>query len=82
MSSFVKKLRQKPDDVKNRIAIITAVSVTLIIVLVWMLVLKNKNSDDDIKKRSMRDDLRPLMMIFGGAKEDLNKIRENVKTNE
>jgi hypothetical protein len=82
MASFVKKLRQKPDDVKNRIAIITAVSVTLIIVLIWMLVLKNKNSDDDIKKRSMRDDLRPLMIIFGGAKEDLNKIRENVKTNE
>ncbi|MDQ5901678.1 MAG: hypothetical protein QG580_393 [Patescibacteria group bacterium] len=69
MSSFVNKLKQKPEDVRNRIAIFTAISLTAIIVGLWMLVAQNKNTQDEVKERSMREDLKPLMMIFGKSKE-------------
>ncbi len=80
--SFVKKLKSRPEDIKNRIAIFAAISVTAIIVLVWMLVLKNRNTDEDVNKRSMREDLKPLMMIFGGAKDGFNEIKNNTKNTE
>lgn len=82
MSSFINKLRQKPADVKNRIALIVAGSITILLVLIWMLVLKNQNQNDDIKKRSVGEDLRPLMMIFGGAKDDFSQMRENIRNSE
>jgi hypothetical protein len=69
MSSFINKLRQKPEDVRNRIAIFTAISLTFLIIGVWMLVVKNQNTEEGVKERSVREDLKPLMMIFG----DINK---------
>lgn len=69
MSSFINKLKQKPEDFRNRIAIFTAISLTAIIVGLWMLVAQNKNTQDEVKERSMREDLKPLMMIFGKSKE-------------
>jgi hypothetical protein len=82
MSSFVKKLQNKSSDYKNRVAIFAAISITAIIVVVWMLVLKNRNTTEDVNRRSMSENLRPLMMIFGGAKTDFNEIRSNVKSTE
>ena len=69
MISFINKLKQKPEDVRNRIAIFTAISLTIIIVGLWLLVVRNKNTEEDVKERSMREDLKPLMMIFGKSKE-------------
>lgn len=76
MSGFIEKLKQKPDDVKNRIAIFIAISVTVIIALLWMMVLRNQSTDDVVRQRSSGEDLKPLFMIFGNAKEAFDNIKE------
>lgn len=82
MSGFVQNLKQKPQDVKNRIAIISAMSVTLLIVGVWLLVKQNTKTDEEILKRSGSEDLKPLMMIFGNAKESFNKVKTNINSSK
>lgn len=78
MSGFVHNLKQKPIDVRNRIAIISAMSVTLIIVGIWFLVIKNGKTDEDTVKKSASEELKPLMMIFGGAKEGFKDVKTNI----
>jgi hypothetical protein len=80
MSGFVHNLKQKPQDVRNRIAIISAMSITLIIVGIWLLVVRNGKTDEDVVERSAREDLKPLMMIFGGAKENFQDVKENINS--
>jgi len=82
MSSFVHNLKKKPIDVKNRIAIFAAISVTFVIVGIWLLVVRNSKTDKDVADRSAGEDLKPLMMIFGGAKDGLNKVKTNIKNSK
>ena len=83
MKSFVHKLKEKPDDIKNRIAIFAAISVTVLIVGLWFLVIKNKGTPSEASNASMRDDLKPLLMIFNGAKDGLSEMKKtDVTTNE
>lgn len=80
MLAFVHNLKQKPLDVRNRIAIISAMSVTLLIVGIWLLVVKNGKTEKDVAERSAGEDLKPLMMIFGGAKEKFKDVKENINS--
>ncbi len=82
MSSFVHNLKKKPIDVKNRIAIFAAISFTFVIVGIWLLVVRNSKTDKDIAERSAGEDLKPLMMIFGGAKDGFNDIKTNIKNSK
>jgi len=82
MSGFVQNLKQKPQDVRNRIAIISAMSITLLIVGIWFLVVKNSKTEEDVVERSTSEDLKPLMMIFGNAKESFNKVKTNINSSK
>ncbi len=68
-------MKDKPEDVKNRFAILVAISVTVIIVGIWLLVMKSGRTSDEVNKKSISDDLKPLMMIFGNAKEEAGKAK-------
>ncbi len=78
MSGFIHNLRQKPADVRNKIAIISAMSITLLIVGVWILVMRNGKTEEDVTRRSAGEDLKPLMMIFGGFKDGVADVKENI----
>ncbi len=80
MSGFVHNLKQKPSDVRNRIAIFSAMSATVIIVGIWFLVIKNGKTDEEVVKKSASEDLKPLMMIFGGAKEGFKEVKTNINS--
>ncbi len=82
MSSFINNLRQRPRDVRNKIAIISAMSLTFIIVLIWLLVVKNGKTNEDINKRSAGEDLKPLMMIFSGFKDGVSESKANISNEE
>jgi hypothetical protein len=69
----------KSDGTKNKIAIIFATSITLIIVGLWFLLIRQKDVDDTAKVESSRDDLKPLFMIFKGAKDDFTEIKTDIK---
>ncbi len=77
---WIQKARQKSDGTKQKIAIIFAAVVTLIVVGFWFLLVKNKNTDDVAKTESAREDLKPLFMIFRGAKEEFKEIKTDIKT--
>lgn len=79
MSEWLQKARMHSDSTKNKIAIIFATSVTLIIVAIWFLLIRQKNVDDVAKADSAREDLKPLFMIFKGAKEDFKNIKTDIK---
>lgn len=79
MHAFVQKLQQKPSDVRNRIAIFVAISLTFLIVGMWLLVKENKNTEKEVTERSMNEDLKPLLMIFKGAQSGFDNIRGSIK---
>ncbi|MEZ4103326.1 MAG: hypothetical protein R3B55_02070 [Candidatus Paceibacterota bacterium] len=78
MLGFVHKLRQKPEDVRNKFAIIFAMSLTLLIVGIWMLFLRSGKTEKDIVEKSTGEDLKPLMMIFGGAKDKFKELKKDI----
>ena len=80
MSGFVHNLKQKPEDVRNKIAFIAAMSLTLLIVGIWILFIRSGNTDEEVVERSTGEELKPLMMIFGGAKENFQKIKTNINS--
>lgn len=73
------KMRSKSDATKNKLALILALTSTLIIVGVWTLVIKNSKTDEIVKENSTAEDLRPLSLIFQNAKSGINDIRANAK---
>ena len=81
MSAFIQKLKQKPEDVKNRIAIFSAIVITLLIVGAWILVMKNQNTDKVVNERSAGETLKPLFMIFGNAKDGFGSLKADVNSN-
>ncbi len=74
---WLEKARNGSKSFKNRLAIILAVSITLLIVGLWVLVLKNKNTTDEVKASSTSESLKPLFMIFQNAKLDFKNVKEN-----
>lgn len=81
MTTFIQKLKSKPEDVKNRIAIFSAIGLTALIVLVWIMVIKNNNTNEAVTKRSSGEDLKPLFMIFGNVKEGFGSLKADVNSN-
>ncbi len=80
MSEWLQKARSGTDGTKNKIAIFGAVTVTVIIVIIWLLVIKQKNTDRVVKTESAREDLRPLFMIFKSAKDNFSNIKTDIRT--
>ncbi len=80
MSSIFHNLKDKPEDVKNRAALFIAISLTLVIVGIWLLVIKNKNTDADVNEKSIGQEIKPLMMIFGKAGTEFKGIKENINS--
>lgn len=76
---WLQKIRAQSDSSKNKIALVAAGIVTAIIVSTWLLVLRNQKTGDEIVAESKSDELKPLFMIFKGAKEDFKDIKENAK---
>lgn len=79
---WLQKIRGQSDSSKNKIALIGAGIVTVIIVSVWILVLRNQKTDKEIVAESKSDELKPLFMIFKNAKEDFKDVKTNIKNNK
>ncbi len=80
MMELIQKLRQKSDASKNKIALIFAISVTAVIVGLWILVLKNERTPEEVVAKSKSSELKPLFMIFKSAKDDVKNVKTNIKT--
>lgn len=80
MNEWLEKTRNRPDSAKNKIAIIFAASVTLLIAGIWLLVIREKNVDQTVRADSTREDLKPLFMIFKSAKDDFKQIKSDIKS--
>lgn len=78
---WLQKARSQSDSSKNKIALIAATIITAIIVGIWILVLQNRKTSDEVVAESKSNDLKPLFMIFKGAKEDFQDIKANVRAN-
>jgi hypothetical protein len=70
-------MRNKSNNAKNRFAIISAAAITLLVMLLWFLIIKNEQGDETAKLNSTADDLKPLFLIFKDAKEGFNEIKES-----
>lgn len=79
---WLQKARSQSDSSKNKIALIAAGIITALIVGTWILALKNQKTPDIAVAESKSSELKPLFMIFKGAKEDFYEIKENVKSNK
>lgn len=80
MFALFHNLKNKPDDVRNRAAIFIAISLTVLIVGIWFMVVKNQKTEEEVKNRSVSEDIKPLMMIFGGAKEKFQEVKTNINS--
>jgi hypothetical protein len=79
---WLQKARLQSDSSKNKIALASAGIITLIIVGVWLLVIKNKKTEDEVVAKSKSQDLKPLFMIFNKAKSDFKDIKQNIESNK
>jgi len=73
--SLIEKARMLPSGQRNKVAIIAAASITVIIVSIWLVVRRSETDDGAIRSRSTAEDLQPLFMIFKGAKKDFKEIK-------
>ncbi len=71
--------RSKSASEKNKIALITAAVLTALIVGIWYLALRDVPEDTAVKENSTAESLKPLFLIFKGAKEEMTEIRKDVK---
>lgn len=67
---------------KNKIAIICAAVLTALIVSVWFLALREPKIDAAVKENSTAESLKPLFMIFKGAKDEMGEIKADAKANK
>lgn len=79
MSEMLQKLRSQSDSSKNKFAIIFAAAITLVIVGLWIMVLKNQKTDEVVVEKSKSNELKPLFMIFKNAKEDFANVKAESK---
>ncbi len=78
--SVLDKARAMSGSQKNKIAIISAAVITSLIVCIWFLALRPHEEDSAVKENSTAESLKPLFMIFKGAKEDMKTIKSDAKT--
>lgn len=79
---WIRKARLQSNSTKNKIALIFAAAITLLIVGLWLLVLQNRNTPDEIVADSKSSELKPLFMIFKNAKDDFKDIKTDIKTHK
>lgn len=75
-------MRTKSDAAKNKFALILAGSITLVIIGIWILVLQNQKTPDEVVTKSRSEDLKPLFMIFSKAKDDFKDIKTEIQANK
>lgn len=65
---------------KTKVALIVSAALTALIVVIWFLALRGPSEDTVVKENSTAESLRPLFMIFKGAKDEMTEIRTDAKT--
>lgn len=78
MMKLLEKARAGSYSAKNKLAIILAASITILVVGSWILVIKTKNVEDEAKDNAKSDSLKPLFMLFNKATKDFREIKENI----
>ncbi len=76
---WLAKMRLKSDASKNKLALVVAGLITLLVVGIWILILKNQKTSDEVVTKSKSDELKPLFMIFKKAKEDFKTIKTDIR---
>lgn len=77
--SMLERVRSKPAGEKNKIALIVAGALTVLIVGIWFLAVRRESEVGDADANSTAEGLKPLFLIFKGAKEDIAEIKADVR---
>ncbi len=77
---WLAKIRSQSEATKTKLAIIFAAAITLLIVALWLLIMRNGKTSDEVVTKSKSNELKPLFMIFKTAKEDFKEIKTDIKT--
>jgi hypothetical protein len=77
MMEWLRKARNSSDSTKNKLALIFAISITALIVGLWILVLKNKHTETQAKDNAREDNLKPLFMIFKDIGSDFKTFKSS-----
>lgn len=75
--NLLEKARSGSYSDRNKLAIILAISITVVVVGIWFLVVKTKNVDDEFKDNAKNDSLKPLFMLFNKATKDFKDVKDN-----
>lgn len=76
---FIEKARSMSPSEKNKVALISAATLTALIVGIWFLALRDVPEDSAVKENSTAESLKPLFMIFKGAKQEITEIKKDAK---
>ncbi len=78
--NLIEKARSLPSGQKNKVAVIAAAALTVLIVSIWFVARRGEMGDEAVKSRSTAESLKPLFMIFNGAKKDFKEIKSDADT--
>jgi amino acid permease len=83
---LIEKLRKKPEAARNRIAILTAAAITVIIFLVWLSVLGVRVDNTEENTANAGDSASPISIlgdniadIIENVKSQINALKEGIE---
>ena len=76
---MLEKARGMSNGDKNKLSLILSASLTAVIVLVWFLALRAPKVDVVAEENSTAQSLKPLFMIFKGAKDEISEIKSEAQ---
>ena len=76
---MLEKARGMSNGDKNKLSLILSASLTAVIVLVWFLALRAPKVDVVSEENSTAQSLKPLFMIFKGAKDEISEIKSEAQ---
>lgn len=90
MFELIEKIRQKPENIKKRIALLTALSFALFIFIIWLAFVLPGIKDREMEKSLSKEEkveVTPISGLTGGAytgwsgiKNNFSLMKENIKT--
>lgn len=76
---MLEKVRGMSHADKNKISLILSAFITAVIVLIWFLALRAPKVDVVVEENSTAQSLKPLFMIFKGAKDEISEIKSEAQ---
>ena len=77
MREYIKKLQNKPEDVRKRIVVGTVLSCMVLVFAVWVYNLTDRFSSPDIKEQ-VRSDIKPFTLFKNSMSDTYKNISASV----